>query len=467
MIVDALREYYDGKAAKRKQTGWPTGSRFGTCTAQLQLLRYPDLSKPEPFIARRLIGFEFAQAANDWLAARLETIAKERRLFLAGLREEPFFVGVPLESEESAELQARIGNRSIWGRVWPGFIPPHVREVEGGRPGRPKIRLHLLPCDRCVKEGHDHSWPCGKRVGFVLDPEAQVLWAPTYVDYIGAEPDGIGLCVVEVKDLSDWGFRETVLGQLDYGRLCQLAGEAEATGLPVVLVGFRKQTRHMVELIFTRTAERTKVAVTLMNGQTEVYFIREGTLVDVKGEAAEFPCDEEWQTAAVTTPFRPGLLDGIRNRIKTVLLTDPPRFVPRNGLTLFPGVRREWGPDFACQICQGTGTQTYRKGSRTVLLKEPKPCEECKGTGFAEETDLHYPCSWCPVVVSACYPFARLEFEGGKPHYRVTRQDWEASGLTFTPLDAVPVLEEQEAEKTEPISPTNPEVMMGRPHGAD
>src|SRR3990167_2297957 len=72
-IVRKIHEYYENHPRRLKPpTGWPTGSRLGTCAAQLQLLRIPDVSKPEPFRSRALRMFEQGDRIEAWLGERLE-----------------------------------------------------------------------------------------------------------------------------------------------------------------------------------------------------------------------------------------------------------------------------------------------------------------------------------------------------------------------------------------------------------
>jgi len=62
MLLSGLLDLYERSEdyAKRRHpgTGNPTGSALGKCAAQMQLLRFPALSNPEPMSARAIMGFE-------------------------------------------------------------------------------------------------------------------------------------------------------------------------------------------------------------------------------------------------------------------------------------------------------------------------------------------------------------------------------------------------------------------------
>src|SRR5574341_356995 len=113
-IVRAIHRYYENHPRRLKPpTGWPTGSRLGTCCAQLQLLRVPELSKPEPFRGRALRVFENGDRIEAWLGELLNQVYPD----VVGLRQEPFFMPVALDDTQRDILLTRIEQRSVWGRV--------------------------------------------------------------------------------------------------------------------------------------------------------------------------------------------------------------------------------------------------------------------------------------------------------------------------------------------------------------
>lgn len=187
MILGAIRKLYEGDGS-RPSTGNPTGSRFGTCAAQLQLLRFPELSAPEPPSARRRINFEAGDRIEAWWGSVIERAFPN----VSGLAQEPFYFPVPISGPDFDRLapacamrQNAAGLARLWGTVIPGFAPPSVREHLG------RLKVHLVARDR------DGTAP--RKLGFVLDPDGgPMLWAPTYVDRVIKHPE-YGLRVLEKK----------------------------------------------------------------------------------------------------------------------------------------------------------------------------------------------------------------------------------------------------------------------------
>lgn len=427
MIVDKIRSLYEAK--REIPRGNPTGSRFGSCAAQLQFLLYPDVSKPGPRLPRALMVMEEGRMIEEWWRKRLDEVYAKRAGAWVGLREEPFYFPVSLSSEEAEAAQRKLEGRVIWGTVLPSFEPPSVWHENG------KILTRLLPCQKCDRGRRDHGWPCGKRIGIVLDQTTQTLWCPTYIDRAVLDPD-YGLMVVEEKAVSSYQFRRMVMGQVDYEKRCQLAGEAAATGLDPLWLVYRKDTAHIAEILFTRKVERVRIEITKPNGQKDVYLGQADRFASLEGEAVEFPADALWETAEVWTPFDPSLLEAIQTRIRRVVTASPTG-----------PWHREAGPNFRCPTCHGTSIQTFRKGT-TTPLKVPKLCEDCQG-GFVEEAALpQWPCAYCSVVLH-CFKPAKVRLEvTDKPVYLVKRADFEASRITFSPPESALV----EAEVVEAAS---------------
>lgn len=452
MIIAAIRKLYEEGAEPSR--GNPTGSRFGMCAAQSQLLRFPELSEPEPPSARRRMNFEAGDRIEAWWGEAIERAFPN----VSGLTQEPFYFPVPISGPDFDRLasacamrQNALGMARLWGTVIPGFVPPSIAESE--KPGRLKIRL--------IQRDRDGTAP--RKLGFVLDPDGgPMLWAPTYVDRVIKHPE-YGLRILEKKSMSDWGFRRALLGRLDYGYRCQLAGFVKATGLDVVLLAFRKETAHLAELAYTRGTTGSRVDIFKLNGQVETYFARgQEEALSVSrpcpkcgqrqvpgpgceecggtGEiAAAIPGDQEWDIAQAWTPYDDALVAAIQERIRRVLLWDGSRAM----------LLREYGPSFLCPKCGGAGQRTCPQCKGTG--KTPKKgnpcgpcggamrvtCETCEGAGMLSETTLGFPCSYC-AVIHACWqrpegsPLYRLEVTD-KPKYIVARADWDAAGLTFTP----------------------------------
>lgn len=418
MILEKVLALYDTEPDLRKRRaparGNPTASAAGNCLAQLQMLRFPDLSHPE----MRPIRSAWVLEDGDLHAADLK--AKIIRAFpkLTGLSEELFYFPVPVSGEQMAALYRKILDRSLWGTIGNGFVPPRVERGRDG--GLGKVRL----VDR---DPRNRKRP--RPLGFVLDTVNGRLWAPLYVDHVVNHPEH-GLILAEFKSMSRYGFRRALLGDMDYRAQMQLAMMGEATGLNCVWFCKSKDTSHILEIAFLRDTMKTAVVLTKTNGTKETFLVpKPGFAVNLAGEPVELKEAEDWDVGAVWTPWEPALLMHARQRILDVLLFEPDPD---------PAVRdrqwtREYGPTFVCETCSGTGVQILRKGS-TEPLKKAKPCTDCGETGQMGEAELpNFPCGYCSVV-KACWASAQPRLEiSDKPRWIVRRADYEASGLTFTP----------------------------------
>lgn len=453
MIIDAIRKLYEVDAAKRVGRGNPTGSRFGSCAAQGQMLRYPKGFPSVPPRARNVITWEEGDRVEAWFSEVIERAFPNR----SGLAQEPFYFPVPIERGDVDILTERIrapydAPHRLWGAIEPGFVPPSITPTADGR-----AKLHLLPRDQTKPNAAFFKGYEPLRLGFVLDPDALIIYAPSYIDRVINHPD-IGLCVLEKKSMSNATFRRALIGNLGYGMRCQLAGMVAATGLPAAWLCYRKETGHLCEILYTPKAEQVRIEITKLNGQTEVFFVDsaagdwqsgdEGLLETVDDDAptgwapygdvvvhregstdvAKIPGDAEWDEAQTWTPYDKHLLDQIRARVRRVLL--------------FAGEReqlyREYGPSFVCRVCDGTTVQRRAKNGRK-MLKTPKPCVDCTA-GFVAEVELTFPCTYC-AVVKECWKDAgvRLELDS-RPHYYVSRSGFETSRLAFHPPDERPAL---------------------------
>ncbi len=406
---DPLLANIVGKA--RLGTGNPTASAAGKCAAQMQMLRFPKLSKPEYIRPRAIMTFQNGDLIEEWWSSQVKLAYPG----LAGLQQMVFYFPVPVTDEQVKELKNRIQARygtpgAIWGKVQATFSPPYLKM---GANGKPSFR-------RAANE----------MMGFVLETGKKILWVPGFIDEAIFHPE-LGITIIEKKAVSNFAFRKMVLGQIDYQKQCQLATIAEASGLNVALLAYRKDTAHLLEIAYVRGESKTRVRILRSNGVEEEYWAENGKLCqEVETEElagatqvieGNVPADNEWEAGQVWTPYNPAILGQIRERILRVLLARPGEWF------------REYGPDFTCKVCQGTGLQTLQKGKREPL-KTPKPCADCGQSGSQPEADLPaFPCGYCPVV-QFCWEKAgvKLVVEGEKPRWTVSREAYSASGLTFT-----------------------------------
>lgn len=389
MILDKIRARYDAAPA-RLQTGNPTGSQWGRCAARLQMLRFPERSHPERLPMRARMVMEMGHLVEDWWRGQVAAVYPDK----LGLAQEPFFLPVPLERDDARRVERMIQQRTLWGAVRPDFERPYVRRDP--MTGRVKMRLFHGGRDQRKAQDGERRDP-----GFILDPDAETLYAPAYVDNI-VDDEEIGLAVLEAKALSNYGFRRALVGSFDREKRMQLAGTWAAIGLPVCWLLYRKETAHIAQVLYV-PAERagmTEVRYLTGNGVQRVEYVR-----GVASGAS--PGDAEWETAQTWTPYEPGILPEIQAHIRRVLFYEPDGGAPWH---------REYGPSFSCGKCAGGGALPCGacKGTgRTPTGKEHKvcagagrrPCGKCAGAGALETTELRYPCSYAitpdtPILLS-------------------------------------------------------------------
>ena len=229
-----------------------------------------------------------------------------------------------------------------------------------------------------------------------------------------------------METLATSGFR--LGGSLDYGYRTQFAIQADAANLDTHIgLYYRLETSHAIEVVYSRRAEKIAATFWLSNGQR----VDTG---DLEGPR------EEWDEATVEHPFEPALLDDARARIRRVL---------RSTADTLP--EREYGPDFTCPKCRGTG-QARKCGfctdagitKRSLTAKSgPKSCKRCKGLAYhpcgctggrVDEAELKFPCGWCPYMASCWSGLVRMELPKqafGRPHFLIRREDYERSGITY------------------------------------
>ena len=444
MIVEGVRALYQQKAEKESGRGNPTGSKLGTCTAQLQQLMWRDHldAPPAPWQPRSVMTVEMGRMLGEWMAGAVG------RAFpgLWGLQEQPFYLPIPYPEGVKAEeierifhlrVEERLANNSrrLWGTALGAkekFSPPKVEMLKGGQLKTTGISLGSVQKD----------WR-----GLVLEPRKRTLWTPVFVDGVLNHPEH-GLAVVEDKTMSTPAFRRALLGRMDYGYRAQLLAAVKATGFDsAVWLCLRKETAHWAEITFLRKHAGVRVDLIRTSGVRESYIVADadkGVLALSEAPAGEGlinlnKLDAAWDTALVWTPFDEGtLLEQMHQRAWRVVLSPAERGAE--------GWLREYGPDFACQTCEGTGQQSKAKTGGHLLKAGPKPCADCGATGMLEEVELPWQCAYCSCVENCWKPAGlRLELDS-RPHYLIKRDAYGASGLTFTPPEREMVTPEDEEE---------------------
>jgi hypothetical protein len=440
MILDAVREFF--AARERIQRGNPTGSRWGKCAAQLQMLLAPGLTHPTPLPFRSRLVMEHGGLIEDWIGERIEASYPGA----SGLTQSTWYLPVPLAQAEWERLAARILAGVQWGEVVPHFTPPSIT------------------WDR-ARDRHRIRYAGTRSRGFLLDRSRLVVWAPVHIDRLLLVPGRTRPLVIEVKSLSTVGFRRALLGDFGYAERMQLAGIAEATGCDVLWLLFRKDTAHLLEVHYVREdpTRPTIVTVTRTNGQVDRFRVDATQAVWLREDDTTVPLDEmTWDEAQVWTPHQPETLDAIRERIRRVLLFDAEGQLPADAepaaVTALPW-DREYGPDFRCPKCAATGLRTCGRCKGSGLTPTGKVhkacagrgtliCKDCGGEGSKAEALLSFPCTYCPVV-RTCYPMATLELTD-RPYWTIQRAAWLASGLSYKPVEPPPVLVAAPAEPETP-----------------
>ena len=442
MIIEILREQYAERAKKESGRGNPTGSKLGACTAALQQMMWRDYTNPAPWQPRSVMTVEVGRLLGEWMSGAVG------RAFpgLWGLNEQPFYLPIPYpEDAKAAEVEATFkarveerlsdNSRRLWGTLLgpkDRFVPPSVEVLKGGQLKTTGISLGAPKKD----------WR-----GLILEPRRRTLWTPVFVDGILNHPE-YGLTVVEDKTMSTPAFRRALLGRMDYGYRCQLLAATRATGFDAaVWLCLRKETAHWAEITFLKKHAAVRVDLIRTSGVRESYIVVDAgrnqiapadapSAISEKLMKLDQTMDGLWDAALVWTPFDEGaVLEQMYRRAWRVILStveDLQRW------------DREYGPDFSCPTCDGTGTQTKAKTGGHPLKAGPKPCSDCGATGQLDEVELPWQCSYCDVV-NHCYGPAGVRLEvDSRPHYRIRRDAWLASGLTFIPPErAEPVVEEE------------------------
>ncbi len=429
--------------------------------------------------------FEVGNVLAEWMAGKI----KRAHPGLWGLREQPFYLAVPLEDRAAIGLiRSRLRphapvrghpDECCWKRTmfygWPidDFTPPKIEYIGQDQAGRLKLRVRgITPLLERDNQGHpltkDEYHP-----SVVLDAARGLVYVVTYIDGMILH-DEHGLTLIEQKTMSNFAFRRALLGEIEYRYQCQLIGTLAAlkpSGVTSALwLLHRKETQHLLEIGFVKQLDSTRVTLTAPNGLQETYTVTNRTALvpTTGGPAREFPIDNDWEAASLWTPYEAmeGVLASITQRILRVLTADPAR-----------GWHREYGPDFRCRRCAGAGRLTCSycrgtgvsvksgkvcgacgpKGKNSISVQGQIRCSDakggCAGRGILDQADLSFPCAYC-MVWEHCLGAAGAwrVIEKRRPRLLVTRAGWQASGLTFeppAPLELQAEVDEGEEEDDE------------------
>ena len=386
MLIDRVLTDLDLPDPEERRGNPIRGSRLGRCARQSAYMLYPDIFPPAPLPARAKLVFRFGDMIHDMIRAEFRRVLKGE----FGMEEEPFHFAVPLSHAEAKGAMAKLQAGQLRGRL--------LREGAALPPGAGGLVL-------------DESQPC--------------LYVPVRPDGIADLSEaGLGLATVEIKSMATGSFLRALRGDVDYSYRVQMAVEVDAAGLDThVYVSVRKDTCHVLEVLYTKKATTIEVRFTKSSRVVEVIRLLGGNPDN----------SADWEGAEVQHPFEPALLEHARARVRKILTAEPEKLPAR-----------EYGPSFTCETCGGTTIQTKAKNTGELLKKGPKPCVDCTG-GMLDEADLPWQCSYCPFIGSCWKGVFTLELTD-RPRYIVQRDAYLASGLGFIPPEREAAPQEEEKE---------------------
>lgn len=234
----------------------------------------------------------------------------------------------------------------------------------------------------------------GAKISFHIDLAFQHEYYDPEVDNRRAANE-IG--VAEIKGWADMPFKKAEQGEIDHEILCQGWTYHHGTSFnPVVFLGFRKETSHMVEIVFDRTVHEKVVTQTLTTDPI------------AKAKADPILLTE------IKSPFDLSVEGYVRDRIKWLKTTqtikdtsiDSQQWVKNN----VPG--KDAVEDEIVRV-QGKHNRDSKIAEGLTLYQEPAK----GGSWWAFKTGrkiLGYPCSYCGHK-GRCYPEARMEMKGERP----------------------------------------------------
>lgn len=190
----------------------------------------------------------------------------------------------------------------------------------------------------------------------------------------------------EIKSMSNFGFDRAVAGQIDEAYCCQAWTYASQNALnPVVFICVRKETRHICEVIFDKTAPETIV--------TKRY----------GGNELEIAANDPMLIAEVRSPFDTNIERRVRDVLRNVAGCNQLSELPAGVLVVEDETVSAHGKEKAAPLREHYG----------------EPSEVTKNGWYSFKTGrqvLGFPCSYCGFL-KQCFPTANLEIDGGKPKW--------------------------------------------------
>lgn len=198
----------------------------------------------------------------------------------------------------------------------------------------------------------------------------------------GYQTDDGRLAIVEFKGLSDFGFEKAAEGEIDREYLCQAWVYFIGTDFDVIVfVIYRKETSHMVEIVFDRNA--TEKVVTQRMG----------------GDAYELATKDPLQITQIVTPFDPSVEEEVRGKYRRLALL-------KRKENLAPGVR----------VIENELLKVQGKEKAAQYQKDYGEPIKVAGSWWTFETGRKiagFPCSYC-AHIEDCLG-AKLEIGNQRP----------------------------------------------------
>ena len=200
--------------------------------------------------------------------------------------------------------------------------------------------------------------------------------------------------VAEIKGWTDITFDKAARGEIDREVHAQAWVYHEATAFnPVVFLGFKKKTSHMVEIVFDRNQREQVVTQTLT------------------GDPILLAKEDPILLTEIVSPFDPSVEKYVRERIKWLKATRDNCFGGLDTIkAVIPGAD---AVEDEVEKIQG------QKAAANYMQKYPeaKGLPERNGSWYSFKTGrkiLGFPCSYCSHK-ARCYPTAAMEMKGDRP----------------------------------------------------
>jgi hypothetical protein len=209
-----------------------------------------------------------------------------------------------------------------------------------------------------------------------------------------------GIGCAEIKGWADHTFNRAMKGEIDHEPLCQGYSYYLGTDFnPVVFLGFRKETSHMVEIIFDRNAREKVVTQTLT------------------GNPIALAKEDPILLTEIKSPFDESIQDYVWGRIRYLKQIKGMQDAGVD-INLLSGLVRLEVPgadavEDEVEKVQGSGKAAARADELRVKSSDVTQ----NGSWYAIKTGrriLKFPCSYC-AHMERCSPEAKMELKGDKP----------------------------------------------------